>query len=84
MTATTAAPERWPGGGSTAASGVTAASLTGALGEGADAPTAPTRMSGAITATPNAGVRIGSPCSAPHRLEGGPSPYIHSTVLGVR
>ena len=36
-----------------------------------------------MTATPNAGVRMDSPCAAPHCLEGGPSPYVHSTVLGV-
>ena len=84
VTATTEAPERSPGEGATAASGVTAASRIGATADGADAPTAPARTRGVMTATPKAGVRIDPRCSAPRCLEGGSSPYVHSTVLGLR
>jgi hypothetical protein len=80
VTATTDAPVRPPAEDWTAASGVTAESRIGATGDGADGTGEDERGKDRNT---EGRLAYGWPSLAQGCLEGGSSPYVHSTVLGV-
>ena len=84
VTATTEAPEGSTGDGATAANGVTAAVANGrrrSSADGADGSGEDERGDGRNA---ERGSAHDPRCAAPHCRERGPSPYVHSTVLGSR